>query len=145
MKVAWYRFIHVDEAPLLNIWVWQPISYPRWSRTSQLDCDANFSLPIPICSPSIFSFFLGWVLTYGKVPDLVEMCTRICSVIFPLIVSILVAEHHNTKSHFETAVVPSAAMPALPPSPVFICWIQSGSSRSSSVFQIFTWFFRFRT
>ena len=43
------------------------------------------------------------------------------------------------------AVVPSVDMPALPPSPVFICWMQSGSSRSSSVLQIFTWFFRFRT
>ena len=24
----------IDEAPLLNIWVWQPISYPRWTTTS---------------------------------------------------------------------------------------------------------------
>ena len=36
-------------------------------------------------------------------------------------------------------------IPALPTSSVFICWMQSGSSRSSSVLQTFTWFFHFRT
>ena len=43
------------------------------------------------------------------------------------------------------AVVPSADMPALPPSTVFICWMRSDSSCLSSVLQIFAWFFRFRT
>ena len=36
-------------------------------------------------------------------------------------------------------------MPTLPSSPVFIGWKQSASSRSSSLLQIFIWFFRLRT
>ena len=39
----------------------------------------------------------------------------------------------------------SLHIPALPTSSVFICRMQSGSSRSSSVLQTFTWFFHFRT
>ena len=102
MKIAWYRSIPlqaVGEVPLLNKWVWQSISYPRWTKTSQLDWDSDFSLGIRICSPSILPFLLGRVLTYAKALDLVETCTQICSIIFPLIVSVLVTENHNITSH----------------------------------------------
>ena len=47
-------------------------------------------------STSILPFFLRRVLMYAKFPDLVGTCTRTYSVIFPLIVSILVAENYNT-------------------------------------------------
>ena len=73
---------------------------------------------------------------FGNFPiDCVNSCCRTSQYNVPFIVP----------SKILAAVVPSADMPALPPSPVFICWMQSGSSRSSSVLQIFTWFFRFRT
>ena len=64
--------------------------------------------------------------------DCVNSCCRTSQYNVPFIVP----------SKILAAVVPSADMPlhmpALPPSPVFICWMQSGTSRSSSVLQIFT-------
>ena len=137
----------IDEAPLLNIWVSQPISYRRWSTTSQLDWDPNFSLAIPIRSSSILPFFLGRVLTSGKAPDLIGTYTWICSI--DCVNSYCRTSQYNVPFivpwKILAAVVSSPDMPALLPSPVFICWMQSGSSRSSSLLQIFTWFFRFRT
>ena len=71
--------------------------------------------------------------------DCVNSCCRTSQYNVPFIVP----------SKILAAVIPSpdmpAHMPALPPFPVFICWMQSGSSRSSSLLHIFTWFFRFRT
>ena len=67
--------------------------------------------------------------------DYVNSCCRTSQYNVPFIVP----------SKILAAVVPSADMPTLPPSPVFICWMQSGSSPSSSVPEIFTWFFCFRT
>ena len=77
---------------------------------------------------------------FGNFPiDCVNSCCRTSQCNVPFIVPWKIV----------AVIVPStdmpAHMPALPPSPVFIYWMQSGSSRSSSVLQIFTWFFRFRT
>ena len=77
---------------------------------------------------------------FGHFPiDCVNSCCRTSQYSVPFIVPWKIL----------AAAVPSPDMPphmpALPPFPVFICWMQSGSSRSSSALQIFTWFFRFRT
>ena len=70
---------------------------------------------------------------FGNFPiDCVNSCCRTSQYNVPFIVP----------SKIFATDVPSpdmpAHMPTLPPSPVFICWMQSSSSRSSSVLQIFT-------
>ena len=107
----------------------------------------TFSFNFAICSWMSFEVCQGarscWNVyadLLGNFPiDCVNSCCRTSQYNVPFIVP----------SKILPAVVPSADMPAhmpsLPPSPVFICWMQFGSNRLSSVLQIFTWVFRFRT
>ena len=67
--------------------------------------------------------------------DYVDSCCRTSQYNVPFIVP----------SKIRAVIVPPSDMSILPPSPVFIYWMQSGSSRSSSVLQNFTWFFCLRT
>ena len=76
---------------------------------------------------------------FGNFPiDCVNSCCRTSQYNVPFIVL----------SKIVAAVVPSpdmpTHMPVLSPFSVFICWMQSGSCRSSFFLHIFTWLFRFR-
>ena len=103
----------------------------------------TFSFNFAIFSWTSFDVWQGvrscwnvYVDLFGNVPiDCVNSCCRTSQYNVLFIVP----------SKILAAVVPSADMSTLPPSQVFICWTHSSSSRPSSVLQIFTWFFRFKT
>ena len=80
-----------------------------------------------------------WIMyadLFGNFPiDCVNYCCRTSQYNIPFIVP----------SKIRAVVVAPPDMLIIPPSSVFICWMQSGRSHSLSAFQIFTWIFRLRT
>ena len=156
MKVAWYRSIPlqtVDEVPLLNIWIWQSqfLIQDRPKHLNWIEI-GTFLWPFEYVHLSILPFFLGQVLMYGQGGrsclnmytdlfgnfsiDCVNSCCRTSQYNVPFIVP----------SKNRCCCRPTSWYAYLPPiTQCSFVGCNLVAARSSSVLQIFTWFFRLRT